>query len=131
MEKVIMERAILEKTITEARSKLARIEDEERYREALPLLGKCFRTRNCYSCPEKDSDYWWVYIRVTKVSKGGGLYAFQFQTDKNGDFFINPNRYQAVRSISECYDKISLNQFKAALSGLESKIKAHAVKAKR
>lgn len=43
-------------------------------------VGKYFRYRNCYSCPSKSEDYWWLYMKVLSVS-GGCLEVFKFQKD--------------------------------------------------
>ncbi len=45
------------------------------------MIGKCFKYRNNYSCPETDADYWWLYSRVIAVDDDGGLIAFEFQTE--------------------------------------------------
>lgn len=39
---------------------------------------------NCYSCPEKKSDYWNVYYKVIDVNENGGIKAISLQKDKYG-----------------------------------------------
>lgn len=48
-------------------------------------LHKYFVYRNnCYSCPEKESDYWNVYYKVINVNEYGGIEAISLQKDKYG-----------------------------------------------
>lgn len=55
--------------------------------QLLALVGKTFKyPKNCYSCPEKPSDYWPVYAQVVKAGKGTLLETIQFETDSRGDF---------------------------------------------
>ena len=68
----------------EARAKLREIERAQERAENEKLIGKCFRYRNSYSCPETDADYWWIYARVTGLDEGGEPSALEFQTDKYG-----------------------------------------------
>lgn len=83
----------------ELQEKLNQIEDNERlalqeknYPEICEkYLGKCFKVRNNYSCPEKASDYWFLYTKVTEIKKedvyqtSNGVSAtysgYSFQTD--------------------------------------------------
>lgn len=81
---------VLNRKIAAAREKVWKIEAAERYEKAKGLLGKCFRYRNSYSCPEGEKDRWWLYMRVTEVAKDGWLTVFSFQTDKNGAIEIVP-----------------------------------------
>lgn len=39
---------------------------------------------NCYSCPEKKSEYWNVYYKVIDVNEDGGIKAISLQKDKYG-----------------------------------------------
>jgi hypothetical protein len=73
---------------------------EANYPEFKKLEGKYFKYKNCYSCPQKKSDYWWLYSKVVTVEKenlyksGENVLAtctcWGFQTDKNGMININP-----------------------------------------
>lgn len=68
------------------------------YPEFKKMEGKYFKYRNNYSCPEKPSDYWFMYTKVTEVKPedvymiGDGPTCYyngwSFQTDKNGEIFI-------------------------------------------
>lgn len=52
------------------------------------LVGKCFKYRNSYSCPEKPSDYWWLYRHVIGVTTDSNLMVHQFQTDTYGELTV-------------------------------------------
>lgn len=119
-----MSKEELQQTIAAARRKLSKIETAENYAEAKQLLGKCFKTRNNYSCPEKPSDYWWLYCRIIKVDKDADMRGFKFQTDKRGAIFIDPNEY--VFRHMNGWQEISLAEYKQALSKLQDKIKKDA-----
>lgn len=68
--------------------KIGKIEDAERYEQNKELEGRTFKFRNCYSCSEKPSDYWWLYTKVTKVTRDH-IHVHQFQTDKYGEITIS------------------------------------------
>jgi hypothetical protein len=67
----------------EAREELRAIEDAEKTKANASLIGKCFKYRNSYSCPESDADYWWLYSKVVSVD-GEWAQVLRFQTDRNG-----------------------------------------------
>lgn len=85
------------------------------------LVGKCFRYRNCYSCPEKPSDYWWLYMRVTKAD-GYWLYAQQFQVDKNGACSFDPKRM--LHNVDGNYEPITKAAYDKAWKQFEKAFKA-------
>lgn len=68
--------------------RIGKIEDADRYQENKKLEGKAFKYRNNFSCPEKPSDYWWMYLKVLKVTKDH-IEVHDFQTDKYGEITIN------------------------------------------
>ena len=85
----------LEKTLTAIRVKLQRIHDRETLAANRKLIGKCFKyPRNCYSCPDKPSDYWPVYRKIVG-SSAGGLLVMDFETDKYGNIEIKPSVWGA------------------------------------
>ena len=43
-------------------------------------VGKYFKYRTNYSCPEKPEDYWWVYVYPHTI-ENGQVIAFVFDTD--------------------------------------------------
>jgi hypothetical protein len=78
------------------------------------LLGKCFKTRNNYSCPEKPSDYWWLYVKVTEID-GAALKCLRFQIDKGGRIDIEPGAFYASWGLNG-YTEIKPAEFNKALS---------------
>lgn len=72
------------------RRKKLEIENEKRYEENKPYVGKYFSYRNSYSLPKDPEDYWTVFYRVDSINDGGHLIAMSFQTDKNGIVTFEP-----------------------------------------
>ena len=100
------------------RAELQRIEDAEAKAKSVAILGKCFKYRNCYSCPKGPEDYWWLYVKVT----GMGDYwpvAFEFQTDKDGKLTV---KTEECFSRFEGYDEISVKEFNAAWRKVQQNI---------
>lgn len=87
----------LEKTIELARDELSAIEVKDNIMGNTKLLGNCFKYRNCHSLPKKESDYWWLYHKISSIGKHGHCMAMSFQTDKRGridietDLYFSPN----------------------------------------
>jgi len=54
------------------------------------FVGKCYKYKNCYSCPQEEKDYWWLYIYVKEI-KDGYLTCQTFQKDSDGKITINLN----------------------------------------
>lgn len=77
----------------DAQERIEKIKSAERRADNGKKVGKYFRTRNNYSCPEKPSDYWWVYAKITKMDDAGYLYMTEFQIDKNGDINVRFDHY--------------------------------------
>lgn len=82
----------LERVIATARKELDDIEDQERALELAGMAGQCFKYRNCYSCPQSEADYWWLYQIVTEVV-GPSAKVLQFSIDKDGKVSIESDRY--------------------------------------
>jgi hypothetical protein len=83
------EKAELNATLAEARDRLREIERQERQGTSQQLVGKCYRFRNSYSCPEGPQDYWPLYSRILGVDEDANCVVLQFQTDRDGDCRIN------------------------------------------
>lgn len=83
-----MEIAVLEDTARKAMHALESAKDAERDKKNKPLLGKHFKFRNCYSCPEKPSHYWWVYYKVLAVD-GAQITVHRFETDRRGKMTVD------------------------------------------
>lgn len=110
----------LEAAIAPLQSELNRLRDAETLNESKALVGRCFKYRNCYSCPQTDADYWWLYLKVVKV---GGYWpiAFQFQTDKDGRIEIETRSHHTRLS---GYVEISAKEFNAAWRKVQKRVKA-------
>lgn len=110
----------LRQTLRMTQFRIGKIETAARVQSARKLIGKTFRYRNCYSCPEKPSDYWFLYIKVIGVDRYGSLRVLQFQTDKNGDIRIESNHF--LHRLLEGYEEIPRGTFDRALMDLKKKI---------
>lgn len=108
-------------TKEELRAKLREAEENElneiqerEYPKFKELIGKCFKLRNSYSCPESAKDYWDVYSKVIEIKKsylytGGSdnktvlscCKVIQFQTTKNGSIMIEPYYRTYVHSLGK------------------------------
>ena|ERR1700728_1930252 len=123
MEKLAVTTAEKEKAEAEARranQRLHAIRDAERREENKGLVGKTFRWRNCYSCPEKPSDYWWLYAKVQSMDGAGMLTAFTFQIDKYGQHEMKINRYSF--NMGGGYRPIPAVQFNKAWRAFQKRI---------
>lgn len=116
----------LRKQAAVIRDKITRIEDKRRFEESVALQGKCFRYRNSYSCPKDDSERWWLYQRVLRVTKDGWLVVFRFQTDQYGKTEIEPEH----RSMSSLGEPITAKQFQYAWKVAVARINQKAREAK-
>lgn len=105
-------------------AKIEKIKEAERFERNKGLEGKAFKYRNCYSCPEKPSDYWWLYIKVLKVTKDH-IETHQFQTDKYGEITITL-RKRHYRNLFGADSRIEIKpaEFTKAWKAVQAKIKA-------
>lgn len=110
------------------REKIDKIEAADLREQASKLVGKCFRYRNCYSCPKSDADYWWVYQRVIRSTKQGYLILFSFQVDQYGRFEIEPLARRSPRL--HLGEQITLKQFQHAWKVTASMVNHRARSAK-
>jgi hypothetical protein len=99
---------------------IGRLEAKRRYEDNAALLGKTFKYRNCYSCPERPSDYWPLYAKVTKVDKDGYLKVFTFETDKYGHINIRVDDHKY--HMSDGYQPISATEYRKALAALKARV---------
>lgn len=83
----------LEAEIAPLQAALMRLKDDEILAESKALVGKCFKYRNCYSCPKPD-EYWWLYVKVTGVGDYWPI-TFQFQTDKDGKIEVEVSKHHS------------------------------------
>ena len=71
----------LELIVISARSELDDLDWKETAKINADLLGKCYKFKDCYSCPEKESDYWYVYKQYLRL-EGREILALCFYVDK-------------------------------------------------
>lgn len=107
----------LQQLITESRDKLSAIEDAEAEERNARLLGKCYKFRNSFSCPQSAADYWWLYLRVTTIV-GHEMGAWQFQCKKDGGIEILPNAFLPLFFPGPAYIEISDGEFRSAWHAL-------------
>jgi len=110
---------------------------EKHYPEFKKLEGKCFKNRNNYSCPEKPSDYWWLYTKITEIKPedlydtgGNGVAChykgYSFQTDKDGNVSTQKIDYGYVHSLQkEISEKEFDKAFENMISALNELSKQH------
>jgi hypothetical protein len=104
--------------------KIGKIEDADRYQGNKTLEGKAFKYRNNYSCPEKPSDYWWLYLKVLKVTRDH-IETHEFQTDKYGEITINlRKRHYRFLFGADSRIEIKASEFERAWKSVQAKIKA-------
>jgi hypothetical protein len=110
------------KIIGNAQEELAAIVSREKSIENREYLGKCYKVRNNFSCPENESDYWWLYLKIIETDDRD-FYALRFQVDKYGNFTIepktityNPNNYGCI--------EISEKEFQDAWKELVDELKS-------
>jgi hypothetical protein len=115
------DRELLKAQILALRRKLNKITDAEDAAANAAVLGKCYRTRNNYSCPKSSADYWWLYARVVSVK--GGVKVLTFQNDKKGQLTLEQERFYARQSL-EGYEEISEAVFMGAWRTFISAVKS-------
>jgi len=94
---------------------------EKHYPEFKQYEGRFFKTRNHYSCPEKPSDYWWYYTKVTEITPedvydtlGNGaachFKGWSFEDTKGGDVFISKNKQGYIHSLGKEITEAEFNE---------------------
>lgn len=101
----------LESEIRKLSIQLNKIKDAEDDARNATYLGRCFKTCNSYSCPQKPGDYWWLYVKVTSVKDG--IKGLMFQVDCNGRIEIQPKDYLMANTL-DSYTPISSAQWDKA-----------------
>jgi hypothetical protein len=109
--------------IAELQTELDVADTRKRLAAAQRLIGKCFKYRNCYSCPEKESDYWWLYVRVLSVDTDGYASGVSFQHDSRGHLEIKPE-VSAWIDKNGGYVPITFLEWHAALSDFMARVEA-------
>lgn len=80
----------LEKIKSDCFHEIQERRDLEREKEFKKYVGKYYKYKNSYSCPQTEEDYWWTYTYVKEL-KDNGLIVFSVQTDKYGKITIEDN----------------------------------------
>jgi hypothetical protein len=111
----------LEHNARVATAALSRAKQRVHDAENQAVVGKCFKYRNSYSCHEKPSDYFWLYLKVVKAA-GGRLETFTFQTDNRGRFEVETR--SNLYHINEGYREISGKEFQSAWDKLMSRLES-------
>jgi hypothetical protein len=117
-------KAELDGIIRNARAELDEIVEKERRVKGQALVGKCYRYRNSYSCPQKESDYWWLYMIVLGVTDGA-LICFKFQRDSEQKIEIEPDTRVPLSiegELSDSYEEIERGLFSVAWEGVLASI---------
>lgn len=111
----------LEAELRPIQNALGKLRDQEAKKEAAAVVGKCFKYRNCYSCPSKASDYWWMYIKVTGATHWPQT--FEFQTDKYGHLTVKTDKMAiVVGKEGNGYTPITVKEFNAAWRTVQQRI---------
>lgn len=115
----------LQDQLCELRQELSQLESNKRDAENAALVGRFFKYRNCYSCPETESDYWWIYRKVTGVSEGM-LETFEFAKDKDGKMSVE---LDGACTIHSSWREIDAKEFAAAWDDFQTDMGALALNA--
>ena len=119
-------------TKEELRKKLNEIEETEHnelidanYPKFEKLIGKCFKYKNSYSCPDTENDYWYIYTKVTSIEKSdlyvsgenvlSNFKGVSFQKCKYGIITIESNKSTYVHCIGEEIPEEEYDKAKRAL----------------
>lgn len=113
----------LEASIRTLRHELDAITGAEEEAANRALMGKCYRTRNNYSLPEKASDYWWLYTKVVGLSKDRSLQTLSFEDDKRGRLLVQ-SRDHSMRQTIERYEEITPAAFAKAWARFLGRVSA-------
>lgn len=104
----------LRSQISRLREELDEIEHDKEEYEKRDMVGKCFKYKNCYSMPQSESDYFFLYTRVFR-HVDGNVKILQFQTDMDGCVRIDVEEMIFPRVHGE---EISSGEFEQALGYL-------------
>lgn len=102
--------------LVKLRNEISDIEQPYADQAANDLLGKCFKVRNNYSCPQEPSDYWWLYVRVVRADSGS-VHCLRFEVDKNENVRVQTDEFYMPRTL-EGYQLIDREEFDAAYTAM-------------
>jgi len=80
-----------EKRLQKLQAAVWKEQEKKQTAEAKKLIGKCFKFRNSYSCPEGDKDKWWFYRRVVSAANGCTI-TIEHEVDKDGNLSIKKGK---------------------------------------
>ena len=104
---------------------------ETHYPEFKKFEGRYFKVKNHYGNPEKRSDWWWLYTKVTQINpddvydtNGNGVgchcKGYTFQTCKYGNVEIEKNKQTYIHSLGqEITEKEFVEAWNKLMSNLE------------
>lgn len=82
-------------------NELGEIELREKLDRNQSLVGKYFKSTNCYSCPETSEDYWQIYHKITRMDENGDLRMWSFEKTIDNHINIRLDEYYWDRSRQE------------------------------
>lgn len=113
----------LKRDVADRQRRIRELESEAERVTAEGLVGKCFKSRNSYSCPEPD-EFWWLYARVVSTDRFGSLEVIHFEVDHRGDCFIRRVARPAAMFSSGPYSEIGEGEFRTAWAAFDDRIAA-------
>lgn len=117
--------------LAKAHVQIDKIEDEKRLKAGRKLVGKCFKYRNCFSCPSSDADYWWLYCRVLGLTKNGHPEGIHFQVDRDGRASMEPFVSMSAGRADSGYLEITAAEYADAMSAFMKSVETLASKKSR
>jgi len=109
----------LQKVYNDSYVEIQEKQNTKKNKEMKRFIGKYYKYRNCYSYPQEEKDYWWLYLYVTKV-EDGCLHVFEFQKDSCGKITIEDNA--RMGAIYEKYIECTVEEFYGAWKDLMDNI---------
>lgn len=129
MSKELLEKQLQEQTqlIKQEREKLYKIQDELQVFENDELkekyLGKYFKySRNCYSCPKTEEDYWDIYYFVVNVVENGMLNTIRHEKTSDGEIKIGKELKHGMSFLDSKIIEVSKEEYKNAWKLIMDKI---------
>ena len=106
------------------RDQIHEIEHKEFVKEKRDIVGKCFKFKNSYSCPETEADYWWAYKRITGLDKSANCFtSFSFEIDRDGNCSTNVRAFDMLSEWKPCTEEEYLQawlEFKHTINNIKA-----------
>lgn len=103
----------LQSLIKNLRAELNDLQAIQHEEEKSKYIGKSYKSLNNYSCPEKDSDYWYEYYYVTEsVTNSFLVDVINFSTDSLGSMQLRTQAL-SINSI-DYWEEITKDEYLAA-----------------